>query len=135
MSDQKLTEILGKGDLMFGLGKLLNRAGIPTNEPWKVAFKFNDKVVETSQLQSLKKSQATAAALSQTDLKDELVEFLNKTDVMFGLTEKLKEMGWAESSKGITMEVMHGQGFNNKMSVALYWCCPCPNPIRPCCWC
>jgi hypothetical protein len=134
MSDKQLTEILGKGDLMFGLGKILNRAGIPTNEPWKVAFKFKDKVVETSQLQSLKKSQITGAeALSQADLKEELVDFLNKTDVMFDLTAKLKAMGWAETE--FTVEIMHGQGFKNKTSVALSWCCPCPNPFRACCFC
>jgi hypothetical protein len=133
MSDRQLTEILGKGDLMFGLGKILNRAGISTNEPWKVAFKFKDKVVETNQFQSIKKSKATEAALSQADLKEELVEFLNKTDVMFDLTSKLKEMGWDES--GFTLEVMHGQGFKNKTSVAFGVCCPCPYYPISCCYC
>jgi hypothetical protein len=133
MSDKQLTEILGKGDLMFGLGKILNRAGIPTNEPWKVAFRFNDKVVETSQLQSHKKGRVIEAALSQADLKEELVEFLNKTDVMFGLTEKLKEMGWTESD--FTLEIMHGQGLKNKTSVAFGFCCPCPYYPVVCCYC
>jgi hypothetical protein len=133
MSDLQLTEILGKSDLVFGLGKILNRAGIPTNEPWKVAFKFKDKVVETDRLPSVKKNKITGAALSQADLKEELVEFLNKTDVMFNLNEQLKQLGWTETE--ITLEIMHGKGFENTTKVAFGWCCPCPSyPVR-CCWC
>lgn len=134
MLDRQLTEILAKGDLIFGLGKLLNRASIPTNEPWKVAFKFDETVIETSQMQSLKKSQVTGTPLSQADLKDELVEFLNKTDMMFDLTEKIKELGWNESTKVLVMEIMYGPKFDNKTPVVFFWCCPCPNPCSPCCF-
>ena len=125
-----LTKALAKIDVLFGMRKTLQKYGIPCTEPIIVSLKFGDKEVETKKFPGMPKPVRMES--SEEDMKTVVTDLLNKAEVLY---EFASTIGLSKEQP-VTVVFKYGEKLNNKIALALNWCCPCPlDPSKECCFC
>ena len=131
MNEQEiLTQALAKEEVLSSMRTTLQQYGIPATEPMTVSLKVGEKEVETTKLAGL----STSVATEQTDksIETAVKEVFSQVDEISGLMEKMETKN---GKTPVTVTFKYGQNLDNEVVLAADWCCPCPNPIRKCCWC
>ena len=131
MSEQKvLTDALAKSDVASTMRTALQQYGIPATEPMTVSLKVGEKEVTTTKLAGM--SSAVETARSDKSIETAVKEVFSQVDEIDGLMEKMETKN---SRTPVTVTFKYGQNLDNQVALALDWCCPCPEPPKPCCWC
>ena len=131
MNEQEiLTQALAKPDVASTMRTTLQQYGIPATEPMTVSFKVGEKEVTTTKLAGM--SSAVETARSDKSIETAVKEVFSQVDEISGLMEK---MATKNGRTPVTVTFKYGQNLDNPVALALDWCCPCPDPTRPCCWC
>ena len=128
----KLTEIVCKADLLFGLRPTIEKFGFAQSENLVVAFKYQDKVVKTEPIPPL--SNSKSSSLNSQDLNAAVLDWLNKAEMQYELSRVFgTELGLPdESDSNITVRFIAKS--NTFVFSNMKICCPCFPNAGFCCF-
>ncbi|VEP13137.1 hypothetical protein H1P_1850003 [Hyella patelloides LEGE 07179] len=128
----KITEIVCKADILFGLRPTLEKFGFSQNEDLVVAFEYKDKIVKTEPIAPVASNKSST--LNSQDLNAVVQDWLNKAEMQYELSLVIGDKLGLPKKGDFDITVSFTSKSNTFAVSSARLCWPCFIGAGFCCW-